>query len=132
MSVASVHKVVVAKLKWRLKNNNNTKSRKSKDLRHVRDPYYARNISGHVTSQFSSTGDHKQDYSLFSWLARDSVGKDVPDKVRVSSRKPLEDSNIVEARRALMQAKLISIRTELTRIDLNRRNVQRSCQISMF
>ena len=121
-SVASDHKVVMAKVKWRLKNNTNVKSRHSKDLRCVKDPECAKSISSHVVSQFCSTGDFKQDYTLFSQLAREAVDKYVPDKVRVSGRKPWEDEDIVGARRELVKAKL---NFHQSRTDENR---QRSAQ----
>ena len=65
-------------------------------------------------------------FSLFSQLARDAVDQFVPDKVRVSSRKPWEDSDIEGARRALVIAKL---RFHQNRTDENRLKSSRGAKI---
>ena len=51
MVVASHHKVVVAKVKRRLKINQNTKSGRAKDLKFIKDPDCAKIICNHVTNQ---------------------------------------------------------------------------------
>ena len=107
-AVASDHKVVAAKIKWRLKNNKNAKSRCSRDLGCLKNSDCAKSVSNYVSSQFYSecTNDPMSDYSLFSRLAKEGVGKFVPEKERVNRRKPWEDPDIERARRELVGAKL--------------------------
>ena len=107
-AVASDHKIVAAKVMWRLKNNKNVKGRCRRDLTYLRDVECARNVSGHVVSQFHSvcTDTSISDYSHFRQLAREAIDKFVPEKARVNRRKPWEDLDIERARRELVVAKL--------------------------
>ena len=104
-NVASDHKVVAAKVKWILKNDENVKGRCNKDLTYLRNSECAKK-SNHVNSQFhiDCTNDPKKDYTLFSQLAREAIDKFVPERSRVTRRKPWENSDIEAARMELILA----------------------------
>ena len=106
LSVASDHKVIAAKVMWRLKNNQNVKGRAVRELTYLRDSEGANKVTDYITSHFNSTSDPSTDYSLFSRVESEALEQFVPEKVRVNRRKPWEDVDIEKARRDLVIAKL--------------------------
>ena len=107
-TVASDHNLVKAKIKWVLKNNKSVKSRSRKVLSYLKDPECAKSVTTFVTSEYSNkcTQDNQHNYSLFSRLTKEAIGKFVPDKDAVKKRKPWEDGDIAKARDVLLQSKL--------------------------
>ena len=107
-TVASDHNLKKVKVKWVLKNYKNGLKKSRKVLSYLKDPECTKAVTNFVLKDYNSncTQDNQHNYSLFSRLAKEAVGKFVPDMEKVEKRKPWEDQEIIKARGVLQKTKL--------------------------
>ena len=107
-TVTSDHNLIMARVKWVLKNNKKVKKRYPKLLSYLSNTECKKSVTDFVLKEYNNqcTQDNQFNYSLFSRLSREAITTFVPNKDKVVKRKPWEDEEISQAREVLKKAKL--------------------------
>jgi hypothetical protein len=107
-SVASDHNLIMATIKWVLKNNKKGKSRCRYDLSYLKNQDCTKAVSDFINVEYGlkHSTDIQENYTLFSELTREAIEKFVPKQDKIIKRKPWEDVEITQARKVLEVAKI--------------------------